>query len=360
MTRIRTLAAAFIVAIVALPGAARAVYPPEGQDYFESRAQVFVTPVPGCATDVILLDVVVEGPTLVRRSAPTVLPSGQPHIDTEIVSMSLTSTGGPPITINEDPDRPSTGAVTAQDPGTDFPADSFFDVFVEVDIGFLPGVTFENIAPVHMQSVIYSLPPHAFPYLPPPGTCIPLKVEGGPDIPVLWLIHADHWPDTLRECFAVTASGKLNTNPPYYPSFLSAMGEAQFVRGIAPPGHDVIDIEMVALQLHGTVQDPFRGPQRAALSEPHRIGSPGRLSGPTPGDMWHVDSFFDVFVDISIDTGEGSRTESFRGGFGGSYGPHGGEVALLAPAPSSGGDMLMEELSLNFSKIACTIPYPRD
>ena len=55
-----------------------------------------------------------------------------------------------------------------------------FHVFVEVELNLLPGIVFENLMPVHMESEIWSLPPHVFPYLPPPGTCVPLAIEGTP------------------------------------------------------------------------------------------------------------------------------------------------------------------------------------
>jgi hypothetical protein len=134
------------------------------------------------------------------------------------------------------------------------------------------------------------------------------------------------------------------------------MGEMQVVRGIKPPMSDVIDVEMVALELRGMMQDPFRGPSPMQGSEPPRTGSPGRLTGVPEGDTWQVDSFFDVFYEISFAEIE----ETYHPRLVGRYGPDGGELTLVEPAPGGSGTTAMEQLSLNFSKIACTYPYPRE
>jgi hypothetical protein len=95
-------------------------------------------------------------------------------IDTEIVSMSLTG-GGVTLTAGGGLGqggvlRQSLGAIAEQsgDPET---ADSFFDVFFEVDLG--GGRYLYNQSPAVIESIIDCVPPRAT-YIKPPGVCLPL------------------------------------------------------------------------------------------------------------------------------------------------------------------------------------------
>ncbi len=96
------------------------------------------------------------------------------RIDTEIVSMTLTGTDPTlgPITMVESPTLLSLGAVTGTPDGTEdpvgspcddpsggcFPAFSFFDVFVEIDVPNF-AITLFNKDPVRMETFINGLPP---------------------------------------------------------------------------------------------------------------------------------------------------------------------------------------------------------
>lgn len=138
-------------------GFVRGAFPAPGLDVFDSEmildAFALASPLGVCP-----LDFDGRGPVVVERSAPVDLGGGLREIDVEIVAMQLTGTAtlapgspcnpGPtgvdlPATIVEHPALPSAGKVTDTnpDPGTDFPADSFFDVFFLVDtpLGLLPG-----------------------------------------------------------------------------------------------------------------------------------------------------------------------------------------------------------------------------
>ena len=79
------------------------------------------------------------------------------------------------MTVRESPDRPTLGRITEIDPGTDFPAESFFDVFFEVDLNFL-GLrrTLVNPVPVPMRRIIDEIPPLLIDYLPPPDLLVHL------------------------------------------------------------------------------------------------------------------------------------------------------------------------------------------
>ena len=93
-------------------------------------------------------------------------PDGLAEIETEIVSMVLTGTTpwGGSITVTAGSDHginPSYGAVEERPLETDFPADSFFDVFATLDVDTPMGPwhlnNFDN--PARMVATINSIPP---------------------------------------------------------------------------------------------------------------------------------------------------------------------------------------------------------
>jgi hypothetical protein len=93
--------------------------------------------------------------------------------------------------------------IKQQTAGTDFPADSFFDVFVEIQTG---GLTLFNKDAIRMETVIYSIPPVGGIYTTPTG-CVPLYDKSNPDgPPVLYLSHAKHAiPPDHYLCYKVKA-----------------------------------------------------------------------------------------------------------------------------------------------------------
>lgn len=276
--------------LVARPASA---YPEAGLDSFNSSAMVFIDPIPGCADNPLVQRVVLNGPTTVRRSAPLNGEDRREYIDTEIIQLDLSGSGAfGPVMLRESPTRASTGKVVQQSPGVDFPANSFFDVFVEVDYA---GATFVNLEPVHMQAEIYSLPPFALPYLPPPGTCIPLAVKGSTQ-PVLWLIHAEHNVKTVRDCYDVNAGFTFADHQTQTIVNFYGKGSASIVHGTLPKGAQMIAAELVTLSLTGYGIDS-RGLTRVMSAQDTLIrGSFGALGG-SPG----IDSFFDVFTELSVD-----------------------------------------------------------
>ncbi len=51
-------------------------------------------------------------------------------------------------------------------PGPDFPAESFFDVFTELELpDFMPGDTLFNDSPLSIESIVDQMPPYFSPYL---------------------------------------------------------------------------------------------------------------------------------------------------------------------------------------------------
>lgn len=82
---------------------------------------------------------------------------GKLVIPIEIIAMNLKSVAPVvvPATVKESPSKSSTGKVKQISPGIDFPAESFFDVFIEIE---LPGQTLHNEVPIRIRSEINSLP----------------------------------------------------------------------------------------------------------------------------------------------------------------------------------------------------------
>lgn len=167
----------FVLVVFALAGLLSqpaAAYPLAGFDEFDSNAQVtmnLTNPPIG-----LIGPVTGVGPTRVQRGNPYI-DGGLRTIDTEIVSMSLSGVLlGLPVSVRLNPGLPSTGRVQAQAPGTDFPADSFFDIFVEIQT---PVGTFHNGPndPIRMEAVINALPPLGVEYIPPPLTDVPVLNE---------------------------------------------------------------------------------------------------------------------------------------------------------------------------------------
>jgi hypothetical protein len=133
-----------------------------------------------------------NGPTTVARGTPIDPGDGHIKIDTEIVSMSLTgmSTHIGPITIIESPSETSNGTIRQETSGVDFPADSFFDVFVEIQTTLpFPMNTLHNDDPCFVNATIYSIPPWEVNYTGPPEP-VPLKDEQNNT--VAFIRHVSH------------------------------------------------------------------------------------------------------------------------------------------------------------------------
>jgi len=119
------------------------------------------------------------GPMTIQRSNPD--PTTW-TIDTEIVELSLT--GCSPVTVGTeeriwnieitiDPNRPSTGQITPIDPTyCDFPAESFFDVFFDIEItdaesgALIASCTNPDAIRLEAEPPIGEIPPLENPYIP--------------------------------------------------------------------------------------------------------------------------------------------------------------------------------------------------
>jgi hypothetical protein len=160
-------------------------YPGAGDDSFPTGGNVTLV-LNGMGSS----NVTLNGPTTIHRSSPCpgCGPGGRDTIETEITDMDLTGNASfGPVHIRESPSRPSMGQIRQQSPGTDFPADSFFDIFVEIET---PMGLLHNEQPIHMQSVINSIPPRLAIYIPPTNPDIPLYNSAGQQVGIIQ--HAQH------------------------------------------------------------------------------------------------------------------------------------------------------------------------
>jgi hypothetical protein len=166
-------------------------YPSAGEDRFESTkatVQLEVT-APGVSALPVALGaletVELQGPLLVKRGDPQDEDGdGNVEVPTEIVEMSLSGAASfGPVTVRESPDRESKGMVEQRESGQDFPADSFFDVFVEIDIEDINGFTVHNEEPLRMEATLTDLPPaEGDEYLDAQGRPLPIYTEAGIEI----------------------------------------------------------------------------------------------------------------------------------------------------------------------------------
>jgi len=169
------IACVFMLIIASIPDAL--CYPPAGVDHMDPTKATIELQIIGMFNETII----VKGPTKVSRSSPYDPGDGHWIIDTEIISMSLTgvSSNVGPITIIKSPSKTSNGKIRQVQKGIDYPATSFFNVFVEIMTALVhPLSTLHNDDPVIMNATINSIPPWGSTYTSPFGP-IPLKDENG-------------------------------------------------------------------------------------------------------------------------------------------------------------------------------------
>lgn len=179
--------AALVLALAA--SAAHASFPSAGSDTMQSSMQVEISVLGGAPQSVSL-----EGPVTVLRGDPRD-DDGVRVIDTEIVALDLRGMlGASPMVVRQNPSLSSLGEVRAQGGGSDFPADSFFDVFVEIEVS---GLVLVNLEPVRVQvQNLIKLPPLFDTYTHPPPQ-VPLVAKSDPGGPVLATIEggSSHRPE---------------------------------------------------------------------------------------------------------------------------------------------------------------------
>ncbi|RMG23069.1 MAG: hypothetical protein D6730_15245, partial [Bacteroidetes bacterium] len=143
-------------------GAACAHFPPAGNDHSQSFGVIeLVTNIPVEFTDTVRL----IGPTLIQRSHP-MMEGNQRFVQTQMLEMNLQGQSAiGPILIQLQRERPSMGQILDMNPdeNLDFPAESFFDVYIEAFIPELEMVL-HNEEPLRVMSIIDCIPPIGTPY----------------------------------------------------------------------------------------------------------------------------------------------------------------------------------------------------
>ena len=153
---------AFIIQAVHQPQPPCDCFPDAGDDVMQTelshRVRLFGL---GPNGGDLFCDADMRGPITVARGDPFIDPTtGLCCIDTRVVEMRLEGVDpicGPMI-VTLCPDRPSTGRICAKEPDTCFPANSFFDMHVQIELPAL-GVVMKNCSPVRMECMIDRLPP---------------------------------------------------------------------------------------------------------------------------------------------------------------------------------------------------------
>jgi hypothetical protein len=269
--------------------------------------------------------------TLVVRPLPPFFPSGQPEIirfrqngpDTtvahgpqvgdmipgEILSLNLGGVSSllGPITLKQSVTRDSLGQTRVVSPTQ---LDSFFDVFVDID---LSGIHLFNDQPIRVQGTHSTQPPqnthmespkqaHVFLYDaadPPPG--------GQPRAEIEYVDHNVNpkFPPGADDSFNTTLTATLQLFPPF-PNYSNTVtgGGGTLIRrndpciGCGPGGRDTIPTEMLQMSLVGN--DPFVGPFSIGVNhDPGYPHSLGQVTGQAPGVSFPADAFFDVFFDVN-------------------------------------------------------------
>ncbi len=179
-------------------------FPDPGCDEFDSGAQVNIdfSPIGGTEPEIVTLN----GPTRIHRGPVADGDSdARDDVQTEIIGMSLTgATSVGPATVMQSPARPSNGAFEEQNNATtgtiDFPADSFFDVFVEVDLPQI-NMVLHNTQPIRMECIIFQIPPEFCLYQPPVDD--PIELYNEQNVLVALIVHAAHIPLPPNEILIV-------------------------------------------------------------------------------------------------------------------------------------------------------------
>ena len=242
-----------------------------------------------------------SGDCIVRRDDPIPLGPGF-EVPIELVELSLTGTHPTlgPMTLRESGLYPSGGSITTP-PMPFFPADSFFDVFTEIDLG--PSI-YLNRNRLRVAGTVNGIPMDGATFL---GDDILLHKRGTTESLVIGRILSLQidlgpsfacYPPVGLDCLNTIGDFRL-TIPPFGTELIAPFGTQLVARGNAfdPGGGQIrIDTEMVGLSLLGN--GAMFGPLR--VTEWTGQASLGANQQQTAGIPYPMDSFFDVFYVIEL------------------------------------------------------------
>jgi len=239
---------------------------------------------------------------------------------TEMVSMNLSGeVGGLSVELRESPKLPSPGQTSVQPIGPlgdgTFQIDSFFDVFVELSVDggpFEPALDSVRVELVDsgIATPQAELPPSDGVYRSPDQ----IHVEfSGPELDIILedVAHrrfaqverqtagADEIETFASTLTAIANIGSSGLDGVRMPVTLSGL-VTTVVRGKAGATTGSWDTEMVSMSLSGSIA----GGPTVLVRENPQLASSGRTTiTDLGGGMFNVDSFFDVFTEISVDGG---------------------------------------------------------
>jgi len=259
-------------------------FPNGGSDAFESTMTIFIV---GLADDPVEL----KGPVVVMRSQPTGAPC---EIQAELVMMDLTGTH--PILgdlrLRLDPAQSSAGKITSLGKGCTFPADSFFDVFVQVELLSPPfnGEVLFNKDPIRVVNENLKVIPPFFDSYTHPFAGVEVFFQSNPDKAVATIGGGSNHRVEQLPTFSVAAGGPTSIqagelhdpgNPPIAGLTLAGLG---LLAG------DDIDAVSYGLDSFGMLESYESQPIIAFSVDPLAVGSPNSgvnresLNGEAEGD----------------------------------------------------------------------------
>jgi len=214
------------------------VFPPGGTDHLSPTSGQVIMQTPTGDTQTYTIT---EGPpnmTTVVRQDPIDMGDHR-EFETEIVQLDLVGGGGGggggAVYIRESPTRASTGRVVgAASTYTDYPAESFFDIYVEIDIPDLGALGLMNISPIPLSGHgIVAVPPLGATYnTPDPWSGVELYTQ-------------ENYPTGYR---IVGVTHILPPPPPLWeviececidPNYCHIeLGDGAYCTGGCPPGYD--------------------------------------------------------------------------------------------------------------------------
>jgi hypothetical protein len=211
------------------------------------------------------------------------------------------------------PAPPSLGQTTSQTQHSTYPADSFFDVFVDIHTAAGQFSTLQQ--PVHVQSPIRNIPPdYGTPFQSPPGQPTPIfDQDGNPVGDIRNVIHQTNTPEDWEpppppddDCFDSWLTVRITLYNPFCQEDLMLPGDFRVLHDTpgpaGPPGQELIETLIAKAVFTG--QGSCLGPLRVRLTPSQTSG--GQVSSLAPEEFFPADSFFDVFV--TVDTGIGPLT----------------------------------------------------
>ncbi|MDH3889550.1 MAG: dockerin type I repeat-containing protein [candidate division Zixibacteria bacterium] len=233
-------------------------------------------------------------------------------IQTEILSMDLTGESsllGPMILSLP---FPAPGLVTGVDTGGPyFPAESFFDVYYQVELP-AQGQTIEPIQPPRMQTQVEALPPVDNQYNDLGGEPHPIHDIQNPGVPIGWVLPI-HWvqpppdppdptpdPDTIPTIGIMPVIiGPAQPAPDQKPDeTIHLSGDVILQRGVGyddpPSGQHIVEVEILQMDLTG--ESSLFGPTILSLPFP----APGQITTQIGDPLFPAESFFDVYYEVEL------------------------------------------------------------